>query len=159
MLRRLLAVLTGSALVMGATLAVTASPAGAAVGDITTYPVPALGATPRGITTGPDANVWFTNFTDDSIGRIDPDDGTITLFTDPAGNVDLPGSIATGTDGNLWFTSFGNSRIGRLDPDDGSITTFGGGPDSPATITAGPDGNLWFTNFGSTVIGRITTSG
>ena len=87
--------------------------------------------------------------------------GDITIFTDPAGNVDRPTGITVGPDGSLWFTNADNDRIGRITTS-GTITTFtdpGGNVDRPNGITVGPDGNLWFTNIGSDRIGRITPSG
>ena len=157
MLRRLGALLT--ALALGANLAVFTGPAAAAVGDITTYVVPGF-ATPTGITTGSDGNVWFTDFSDDRIGRIDPDDGAITMFSDPADNLEGPADITTGSDGNLWFTNRANDRLGRIDPDDGTIVTFADpeidqNPVISDGITGGPAGDVWFSSPGNGRVGRI----
>ena len=114
---------------------------------------------PYGITAGPDGNVWFTS-ANNRIGRITPA-GTITTFTDPAGNIDAPFGITTGPDGNLWFSNRGNARIGRITPA-GTITTFvdpSGAVSLPSTVTAGPDGNVWFTSGGTARVGRITPAG
>ena len=138
---------------------------------------------PRGITKGPDGNMWFTEYGADRIGRITPD-GTITEFsigiTPPSGPAAAdfrdaaPRSIVTGADGNLWFTEQTADRIGRITPD-GTITEFGAGitpsPNQslpgvhqyqlaqPGDITKGPDGNVWFVEQLASRVGRITPEG
>jgi virginiamycin B lyase len=67
-------------------------------------------AEPRGITVGPDANLWFA--TDPRfIGRITTA-GAIDLFTPPTTN-GSPFEITTGPDGNLWFTESAGNTIGK----------------------------------------------
>jgi streptogramin lyase len=138
---------------------------------------------PRGITKGPDGNMWFTEHGADRIGRITPD-GTITEFsagiTPPSGPAAAdfrdaaPHSIVTGPDGNLWFTEQTADRIGRITPD-GTITEFGAGitpsPNQalpgvhqyqlaqPGDITKGPDGNVWFVEQFASRVGRVTPDG
>lgn len=137
----------------------------------------------RGITAGPDGNMWFaeegrcidddcTDFTDGKIGQITPN-GQITEFPVPTAN-GHPWEITDGPDGNLWFTEIGDNlhhfpgsveviegnKIGRITPK-GQITefpvpTFDSFPDG---ITTGPDGALWFTENSGNKVGRITTSG
>ncbi len=107
-----------------------------------------------GITVGPDNNVWFTEQSSGTIGRITPA-GTITEFPLPtaAGG---PAGIAPGPDGNLWFTEQAGNKIGRITPA-GVITEFSGltAASAPTAITAGADGNLWFTEPGSNKIGQL----
>lgn len=138
---------------------------------------------PRGITKGPDGNMWFTEYGADRIGRI-TSDGTITEFsigiTPPSGPAaadfrdSAPRSIVTGADGNLWFTEQSADRIGRITPD-GTITEYGAGitpsPNQslpgvhqyqlaqPGDITKGPDGNVWFVEQLASRVGRITPEG
>ena len=57
---------------------------------------------PEGITDGPDGALWFTNYGDNSIGRITTS-GVTTDFTGTG--IDEPTDITTGPDGALWFTS------------------------------------------------------
>ena len=152
------------------------------IGRITTggvvtgeFPIPSASSQARGITAGPDGNLWFTECVSDSsgfgcnsgqIGRITPT-GQFTEFPlpDPTSG---PRSITAGPDGNLWFTECVptdpvgcyNGQIGRITPS-GRITEFPlPNPDNePWGITAGPDGNLWFTDAEGNRIGRITPSG
>ena len=111
---------------------------------------------PRGITGGPDGNVWFTEISGNKIGRITPA-GVITEFPTPSASG--PDGITTGPDGNLWYAGFNGNKIGRVTTA-GVITEFAAGAASgPALITSGPDGNLWFTEFSSHKIGRMTPAG
>jgi streptogramin lyase len=118
------------------------------------------GATPLGITTGPDGNIWFTEEAPiaNRIGRITPL-GILTEFSAGITALSLPHSITAGPDGNLWFTE--GNRIGRITPA-GVVTEFSAGITAIAGllgITAGPDGNLWFTEAEASRIGRITPFG
>lgn len=125
-------------------------------GTVTEFPLPKGGASPRGITAGPDGHLWFTitGYGTTAIGRITTD-GEITQF--PAYPQDSPYGIAAGPDGNLWFAMYG--KIGRITTD-ATITEF---PlpsyEGPYGIAAGPDGNLWFTEDFRGRIGRITPTG
>ncbi len=140
-------------------------------GVITEYPLPwasdphstTQGSCPRGITAGPDGNLWFAEYTGNAIGRITVD-GVITEY--PLPKFGGPEGIATGPDGNIWFTESDANKIGRITPY-GAITEY---PllygDRPHGIAAGPDGNMWFTEGGDpnyrwsgNRIGRITPGG
>src|SRR5205085_7884053 len=76
----------------------------------------------RGITLGPDGNMWFTETLDfgqsDAIGRLTPG-GVRTEFH--LSRNGAPGGITVGPDGNLWFASF--DKIGRITPS-GVISYF-----------------------------------
>jgi virginiamycin B lyase len=151
-----------------------ASPGGAKVakeGHVTEFSAGiSRGASPLGITAGPDGNVWFTEPERNRIGRITPK-GKVTQFSAGISPPARPDGITAGPDGNLWFTEEEGQRIGRITPA-GVITEFPltpfPNPDlnltdpaadrcCPSYITAGPDGNLWF-NEGER-IGRITPVG
>jgi len=131
-------------------------------GRITEFLVPTANSGPRGITAGPDGNLWFTELNASKIGRITPA-GRITEFHLIAICVFSVGcgpfGITAGPDGNLWFTEFDGNAIGRITPS-GSFSVFGipTAKSRPEGITAGPDGNLWFTEAIGNKIGRITTS-
>lgn len=154
-------------------------------GHATEFPLATASSFPYGITSGPDGNLWFTEFTYDfqsknffagKIGRITVN-GAITEVPLPNTGA-IPYSITAGPDGNLWFTEIGFNisqsslfvgKIGKITPT-GAITEYplSGANKIPNIITAGPDGNLWFTELGystsgsslySGAIGRITPSG
>jgi streptogramin lyase len=109
-----------------------------------------------GITSGPDANLWFADLSTGrtEIGRI----STSGVFAEfPLSGT--PYRIASGPDGNLWFADTSGS-IGRITTS-GVIAEFAipTSDSGPRGITVGPDGNLWFTEYTGNKIGRITTSG
>jgi RHS repeat-associated protein len=128
---------------------------------ITEFPIPTVNANPKGITTGPDGALWFTESLGNKIGRITTA-GTVTEFPIPTAGA-YPDDITTGPDGALWFTEPGSGKIGRITIT-GEITEFGPAQfpstrSTPSGITTGPDGALWFTDSISSVVGRITAAG
>lgn len=114
-------------------------------------------ADPTQITSGPDGNVWFTEFGPARIGRILPSSpNTITEFDISPADI-RPDGIAAGPDGNLWFVEILGNNVGRIETfSPNTITRFPipTANSSPQGIVAGPDGNLWFTQ-GDGSIGRI----
>src|SRR5437763_750032 len=89
------------------------------------------GASPNqlSIAAGPDGNLWYSAFSDNQVGRIDPATGAITAFAVGGGSGPDPGpALDTRTGGSLEFPH-----------------TAGG---APTEITAGPDGALWFAELG-----------
>ena len=116
---------------------------------------------PKGVTAGPDGNLWIAEAGGNgAIARV-ARDGGVTEFTAGLTPGD-PWDVAAGPDGNLWFVNRSPALVGRITPD-GAITEFSAGltPNSePTAIAAGDDGSLWFTESGDPGrIGRITTDG
>jgi streptogramin lyase len=123
---------------------------------IAEFPVLTAGASPLGITTGPDGNVWFTENQADHIGMINPTTHAVSEFAIPTA-ASGPSGITAGPDGNVWFTEFAANQIGMMNLSTHVISQFpiptaGSGPSG---ITAGPDGNLWFTEFNAGQIAEI----
>jgi streptogramin lyase len=127
----------------------------------------AFGTGPERITSGPDGNLWFTEFWTNRIGRITPA-GVLTEFPIPTLD-SAPRGITTGPDGNLWFveSAFLHTAIARMTTA-GVVTEYplgGSATDQlqPFEIVAGADGNLWFNQPHPSApqgeIGRITPSG
>ena len=131
---------------------------------ITEFPLlPTSNAQPFAIITGPDGNIWFSEFNTDKIGRLGLD-GTLVEFSTPhpvnpaSGNT---GGLAFDAAGNVWFAEIANDKIGVMSPTgvllhEFAIPTTGA---LPHMITAGPDGNFWFAETGTDKIGRITLDG
>ena len=119
---------------------------------------------PAEITAGPDGAMWFTVSSEPgAIGRIEPEGGAVTEYTEGLTTNSQPTGITAGPDGALWFTERASpGAIGRITTE-GCITEYSTGLTSsmqPTGITAGPDGALWFTEFANPgAIGRITTQG
>jgi streptogramin lyase len=133
------------------------TPAGADIGDITTYDDAGI-ESPVEIAAGADGNLWFSQQSTASIGRITPE-GVVTVIPLPGGSG--AGSIAAGADGLLWATLPATDSIARIVPA-GAITEFTDPEaevDNPSDLAAGPDGNMWFTSFGNHRVGFITPSG
>ena len=127
---------------------------------INEFNLPTATSGPLKIVSGPDGNLWFTEFNSGKIGRITPA-GQVTEFAVANANSGV-GGIASGPDGSLWFTESGSNKIGRITTS-GIVTEFplpGSLPASNVTaIATGPDGNLWFGGNDLFTIRRITTSG
>jgi len=140
----------------GQTVTFTATVAG---DPITNYTDASI-SSPVGIAVGPDGALWFTNYDNDSIGRITTA-GVVTNYTDAG--IDAPLAIVAGPDGALWFTSYNNDKIGKITTA-GAVTLYTDALliTKPQVIAVGPDANLWFADGGTLnqrTIGRITTAG
>jgi streptogramin lyase len=130
-------------------------------GVVTTFPIAAMGARsfypdPSTITLGPDNNLWFTDYSNNSINRM-----TTAGVLDSFDSLTLgPGGITSGPDGNLWFTSHYLNEIGRISQDGQNVQTFASpGFERPTAITAGHDGNVWFTGHDAGGVGVMDTDG
>jgi streptogramin lyase len=146
-----------------------AEDAAKAIGELTPagafyqYPVPnatnggIIGASMKGITIGPDGDVWFTNWgsSGDFIGTITPA-GQVLEYSLPFGTD--PVGIATGPDGNLWFTAYGSNTIDVMSTSGTILEQYSVPGGLLNDITAGPDGNLYFTEETGD-IGEITPGG
>ncbi|HEV3217894.1 MAG TPA: hypothetical protein VGZ27_19365, partial [Vicinamibacterales bacterium] len=163
-----------ASLIVPCTLAESTANAQPMPSPIVEFPV---AGDPQGITTGPDGNIWFTEYSARKIGRM-TSAGVITEFPFPFSSVSppfgRPYAITAGPDGNLWFTmialdpknpSGSGGGVGRITPT-GTLTTFNSASccSSPSGIAAGPDGNLWVIDLDTTLssvgsIMRITPTG
>jgi streptogramin lyase len=150
-------------------------------GSFTKYTIPAtLNMLPwrwvNGITTGPDGNIWFTQFSQftESAGATTATviegkvfkmttSGVFTEYAIPVGSNSSPDAITVGPDGNLWFTEPKKSMVGKMTTS-GVLTEYAIPIDSSLgaptpTITAGPEGDLWFTEPTKSIVAKVTTSG
>ncbi|HEY4387629.1 MAG TPA: hypothetical protein VGN34_24505 [Ktedonobacteraceae bacterium] len=127
----------------------------------TEFPIPTAGATPFGITQGPDHALWFTEFDGNKIGRITTS-GVITEFPIPTAGAN-PIGITRGPHQAIWFTELLGNKIGRITASgvSGVITEFPiPTPNSgPANIATFGDGTFGFTEEFAGQIGRITRFG
>ena len=130
--------------------------------------VPGSETLPRGIMTGPDGAMWFTESGANQIGRITAD-GVITEYPIPGRETEKswPTGPVPGPDGALWFYDTYAGTLGRIDPVTKSITERP--VDLPPStsmmdmvqfwdLELGPDGGFWFTDKVKT-IARVTTTG
>jgi streptogramin lyase len=121
---------------------------------------------PFGITVGPDNALWFTEYVDNRIGRMETNGITTNEYALPTAGA--PYGITAGKDGSLWFAESGVSQIGRITPNgtntnaviaEFAIPSVSSGVASfPAFLAVGSDGNIWFTENNGDAIGKITDS-
>jgi streptogramin lyase len=78
------------------------------IGTVTNFTGTGI-SSPYGIAAGPRGNLWFTNISNSSIGRITPA-GVVSSFTNPS--ISNPLGITAGPDGGMWFTHY--NSIGRI---------------------------------------------
>jgi streptogramin lyase len=144
------------ALAAAATLITEIAPAAAQ--PFAEYAVPTAGSVPGGLITGPDGNLWFTEYIGNKIGKVTTSGAFIEYTIPTAGS--HPYGIAAGPDGNLWFTERFANQIGKVTTSGAFIEyPIPSANTHPLGITAGPDGNLWFAESAGNQIGRVTTSG
>jgi virginiamycin B lyase len=125
-------------------------------GHSTEFTVPTLNASPLGIVSGPDNNIWFTESGAAKIGEV-----ISTGFAEyPILSGADPGMITAGPDGALWFTEPDVNRIGRITTN-GIITEYAvpTANATPSAIIAGANRELWFTELTGNRIGRISVDG
>jgi virginiamycin B lyase len=129
-------------------------------GSSSTFSIPSGDSTQLdGIATGPDGNVWFTEY--NHVGKIDTK-GKITEYPYPTQpGVNTYGGITAGPDGNMWFAESTNNAIGVIKPSTGKITEYPIPQEcSPAPIVSPSDGNLWFACLLTVrTVGSATTHG
>lgn len=123
---------------------------------ITELPVPQPSSGPTALTTGPDGNIWFTEYYRNSIGVVNMATKKIKHYH-IATALARPVHITTGPDGNLWFTESIGNKVGKITPA-GVITDYALNiPKSdPIGIVSGPGGLLWFTEFDSNRLASIS---
>jgi streptogramin lyase len=133
-------------------------------GKFTAFPLspPSWTTNPEYITTGPDNNLWFTEYDQTStpynVERITTT-GLITEYALPKAS-NQPREIATGADGNLWVTE-PLTYIDRVTPT-GSIERFAmpkppgtSLPAQPVGITSGPLRDLWWIETSTGSVGVL----
>ncbi len=104
---------------------------------------------------GPDGAIWFTDPTQNEVGRMPAAGGTPQKYALPSPS-SAPHSIATGPDGNLWVTLRGANKLAMITPEgvvmEVCIPTA---QSEPGQLAVGSDGNVWFTESASGKVGRV----
>ena len=114
---------------------------------------------PYNITTGPDGNLWMTDW---SIHNFFPSitPGGLVGYRGLSGigNYGTPTGIVGGPDGNLYYAGAMSAAAVVQLPLTGNYREYPIDQARPQYIAIGPDGGLWFTDPGRNVIGRVTTA-
>jgi virginiamycin B lyase len=120
--------------------------------------VPSSGARPFGIASSDSGEVWFTEMTTDSIGRID----ILGRVAEFAAGVEhgTPSMIASSGE-SVWFTLNAADGVGYIRGGNSAVAltqlpTHGAGP---VGITVATDAAAWFTEIAAGQIGRIDRNG
>jgi streptogramin lyase len=94
---------------------------------ITEYPMPRNTIEPHDVRMDADGMLWFSNFGEQSLGRLDPRSGEVTLYPIPV----LKPGFPTGTldlepdrDGNYWLAMMYQAGIARFEPKSATFRTW-----------------------------------
>lgn len=135
-----------------------ANVASAAMGDVTEYSIPTPNSQPDGIASGPDGNLWFTEFggAANKVARMNTSGTVLNEYALPTPNAG-PRGITAGPGNFMYFTEWSANKIGRINTTNGNITEFPipTANSQPFGITLGPDGNIWFTESAGNKIGKL----
>ena len=74
--------------------------------ELTEYKLPE-GARPRRLMIAADDAVYFTDFKDGRLGRLDPSNGAVKMWASPGGKDSGPYGIAITPDGMVWYSESG----------------------------------------------------
>ncbi len=140
------------------------SPASAAIGSVTQYPLPITGSDLSRMGLGLDGNIWYTfngPATTEGIGKLTASGN----FTQYSAYGRYAHGIATGSDGNIWYSeqyvvnTILQYRIVKMSTN-GTILNQYNIPSNKdiSVMMLGPDGNIWFGKVNGG-IGKIDTSG
>lgn len=153
---RTLAALAVVTLAVGAGTPARSQSAGAVEVVIDEWTVPA-GSRPHDPAVGPDGYIWYTGQTVNTLGRLNPETGSVTEYPLPTPRSGPHGLVADAA-GTIWYTGNTARHVGRLDPTTGEVQEFQM-PDTrardPHTPIFDQAGMLWFTVQGGNFVGRL----
>jgi virginiamycin B lyase len=125
---------------------------------ITEYEMPGVGRLPHDATPDKQGTIWYNDFQQDIIGRLDPRTGQTKEWRMQSAKPGAPGGILEiefDRDGYLWIPRFYEAAITRFDP---KTETFKTWPipspyiDDAFVSPGGPDGTVWVTDAEERVV-------
>ncbi len=134
---------------------------------ITEYDLPRDLIEPHDVIVGKDGNVWYTNFGEQNIGRMDPKTGKVTEIALPEFKKGWPqGSLSlhSDKDGNVWFGMMYQGAMGKFDVATQKVETFSLPADMNKAMTqvnmvrpesTAVDGKVWSQNNGFAALHRL----
>jgi streptogramin lyase len=134
---------------------------------ITEYDLPRKTIEPHDVILDADGMVWYSNFGEQAVGRLDPKTGQVTEFSVPEPKKGWPTGelgLQADKDGNLWFGMMFQAGVAKLDRKAGQFQAFTLPADFNKDMTqvnmAAPqrsfvDGKVWLQNNGFASIHRL----
>jgi len=134
---------------------------------ITEYDLPRESIEPHDVIVNKDGMIYYTNFGEQNIGKMDPKTGKVTEIKLPELKEGWPAgslSIHADKDGNIWFGMMYQGAIGKYDIAKGKVETFSLPPDMNKAMTQvnmvrpesdAVDGKVWTQNNGFAALHRL----
>jgi streptogramin lyase len=134
---------------------------------ITEYDLPRHEIEPHDVIVGADGTVWYSNFGEQNLGKMDPKTGKVTEIKLPELKKGWPqGSLALHADvqGNIWFGMMYQGAIGKYDAKAEKVVTYSLPPEMNKDMAqvnmvrpeqAAIDGKVWSQNNGFAAIHRL----
>ena len=134
---------------------------------ITEYDLPRPTIEPHDVIVGPDHNVWYSNFAEQTFGTIDPKTGKHTEYQVPELKKGWPtGMLGLRPDkeGNMWLGMMYQGAMAKFDTKEKKFTTFSMPPEMQKDQTqvnmvraesSDVDGKVWSQNNGFAAIHRL----
>jgi virginiamycin B lyase len=134
---------------------------------ITEYDLPRESIEPHDVIVGKDGTVWYTNFGEQNIGKMDPKTGKVTEVVLPELKKGWPqGSLSlhADKDGNVWFGMMYQGAMGKFNVNTQKVETFSLPPEMNKAMTqvnmvrpesTAVDGKVWSQNNGFAAIHRL----
>src|SRR3989440_2629831 len=127
---------------------------------ITEYDLPRKTIEPHDVIVDEAGTVWFSNFGEQFLGRLDPKSGTVTEYPVPLTRPGFPTGmldLETDMEGNLWLSMMYQNGIARFEKKTATFKTWSVPPeftnDETQQSMVGPqhwevDGNVWLNDAG-----------
>lgn len=127
-----------------------------AVGVVQTWDAP-RGRGPYGIAATPDGTVYFASLAGSYLGRIDGDDGRVTVIDPPTPNAGVR-RVWSDSTGRLWIAEYNVGQLGMYDPATGNWREWPlpGAPRARAyAVYVDHDDIVWLSDTGNDTIVRF----
>jgi streptogramin lyase len=134
---------------------------------ITEYDLPRPTIEPHDVIVDPDGIAWYSNFGEQTVGKLDPRSGKVTEFPVPELKPGFPTgmlSLRSDKDGNLWLGMMYQGGIAKLDRKTEKLRVWTLPPELNRDMTQlnmtsplhyGVDGKLWINDAGIAAVHRL----
>jgi streptogramin lyase len=137
---------------------------------ITEYDLPRKTIEPHDVILDADGMVWYSNFGEQAMGKLDPKTGQVTEFSVPENKPGWPTGelgLQSDKDGNLWLGTMFQAALAKFDRKLAKFQIFPISPEFNQDMTqvnmAAPqrnyvDGKVWLQNNGFASVHRLDTA-